>query len=137
MLAQLSFAQMLARGAEAAFYTTLVCVPLALLLLKISGVPATYPPLLPLQIVAGTLGGAILATIGYALISRLFADVQTQTWVFLGLALLILLASFHLPYRLSYTKSLRFVGVNLAAQISQGLLHCIVVGVSAICFLKR
>ena len=137
MLAQLTFVQTVMRGAEAAFWTTLICVPLAFLLLKLTGVPPTYPPLLPQQIIAGTVGGAILATLGYGLISTIFQDSRAQTLVFLGLALLILLASFHLPYRLSYTTSPRFAGVNLGAQISQGLLHCIVVVVSAICFFKR
>ncbi len=51
--------------------------------------------------------------------------------------MILLAASFYLPYRLSFTTSLRFVGVTLAAQIGQGLLHAIVVVLSMICFLRR
>ena len=47
------------------------------------------------------------------------------------------LASFQLAFRLSYTKSPRFAGVTLAAQIGQCLLHTIVVFLSAICFLTE
>ena len=124
------------RFALAAALTTGVCVPLGLVLLRVTGVPLTYPPLLPQQIVAGTVGGALLVTLGYWLLSALVPDARTRTWVFLILGVLLLLASFHLPYRLSYTKSIRFVGVTLAAQIAQGLLHTLVVGLSVICFLS-
>lgn len=121
----------------AAALTTGVCLPLAFVLLKISGVPPTYPPLLPLQIVSGTIGGAFLVTLGFWFLSAVIRDQKLLDLVFLSLGIALLLASYHLPYRLSYTKSLRFVGVTLAAQIGQGLLHTNVVVLSMICFLRR
>lgn len=137
MLAQLSFAEMWWRFAQAATFTTLVCVPLAYLMLRITGVPPTYPPLLPQQIISGTVGGAFLVTLGYWLLGGLVPDLKLRTTVFLVAGLILLVASYHLPYRLSYTTSARFVGVTLAAQIAQGLLHTIVVVLSMLCFFRR
>ena len=125
------------RFALAAALTTLICLIVAFVLLRITGVPPTYPPLLPLQVVSGTVGGALLVALGYWLLSALIRDQKMLTIVFLSLGIVLLLASFHLPYRLSYTQSPRFVGVTLAAQVGQGLLHTIVVVLSMICFLRR
>lgn len=129
--------ELLSRFALAATLTTAVCVPLGLILLRVCGVPATYPPLLPQQIVSGTVGGSLLVALGYALLGAIFPSRARRHTVFLILALLLLVASFHLPYRLSYTKSPRFAGVTLAAQIGQCLIHSIVVFLSAICFLPE
>ena len=107
------------------------------MLLRISGVPPTYPPLLPQQIVSGTIGGPLLVALGYALLGAILPDKKTRHLVFVALALVLLVASFHLPYRLSYTKSSRFAGVTLAAQIGQALLHANVVFLSVICFLSE
>ncbi len=131
------FPEVLSRFALAAILTTCVCVPLGFVLLRIAGVPPTYPPLLPQQITSGTIGGPLLVALGYWLLSALIPDKRTRHIVFLSLAVVLLIASFQLPYRLSYTKSLRFAGVTLAAQIGQALLHTIVVFLSAICFLTE
>lgn len=133
----LTLAEIWMRFALAATLTTLVCLPLAWVLLKTTGVPRTYPPLLPLQIVSGTVGGVLMVTLGYWVLSSLISDQKTLLLVFSVLGFVLLLASFHLPYRLSYTKSLRFMGVTPAAQIGQGLLHTLVVVLSMICFLRR
>lgn len=129
------FPEIISRFALAAVLTTSACVPLGLMLLRITGVPPTYPPLLPQQIVSGTVGGPLLVALGYWLLSALIPDKRVRNIVFLSLAVVLCLASFQLPYRLSYTKSLRFVGVTLAAQIGQCLIHTLVVFLSAICFL--
>lgn len=119
----------------AAGLTTALCVPLALLLRRMMGVPRTYPPLSPLPIVSGTVGGALLVTLGYWLLSAVIADPKVRAIVFISLGSVLLAVSFHLPYRLRYTKSPRFAGVTPAAQVGQGLLHVIVVVVSMLCFL--
>ncbi len=126
---------MFSRFALGAILSTCVCVPLGFVLLRIAGVPPTYPPLLPQQITSGTVGGALLVALGYALLAALFPDKRTRHAVFLTLAAVLLLLSFHLPYRLSYTKSPRFAGVTLGAQIGQCLLHTVVVFLPVICFL--
>jgi uncharacterized protein involved in response to NO len=130
------FSEIVSRFALAATLTTAFCVPLGLALLRVTGVPATFPPLLPQQVLSGTIGGAFLVALGYWLLSALISNRNTRHLVFLALGLMLLIASFHLPYRLSYTTSSRFAGVTFAAQIGQALLHTIVVVLSIICFLS-
>jgi hypothetical protein len=129
------FPEILSRFAIAAVLTTCFCVPLGLVLLRITGVPPTYPPLLPQQILSGTVGGALLVSLGYWLLSALIPDKRTRHAVFLAIAVVLCLTSFQLAARLSYTQSPRFAGVTLAAQISQCVLHTLVVFLSVICFL--
>lgn len=133
----LTTAQIGTRFAAAAVLTTAVCLVVGYILLKTTGVPDTYPPLRPLQIISGTVGGAVLVTLGYLFLALLFRDRKTLITLFVAAGIVLLLASFYLPYRLSYTKSPRFAGVTMAAQIGQGLLHAIVVGLSMLCFLWR
>lgn len=133
----LTTGQIWTRFLVAAAVTTAICVPAAYVLLKTTGVPDTYPPLRPLQVVSGTVGGALLVTLGYWLLTAVTRDRKTLEAVFVVAGVVLLLASFHLPYRLSYTKSPRFAGVTTAAQIGQGVLHALVVGLSAACFLRR
>ena len=125
------------RFAQAALLTTLVCLPLAYGLLKVTGVPPTYPPFLPLQIVAGTLNGALLAALGYWLFSLVIRDPQSLTQTFLIAGALLLVASFYLPYRLVHTTSPRFAGATIAALVGHCVLHAIVVGLSMACLLRR
>lgn len=130
-------AQIGTRFTVAAGATTAVCLVVGYVLLKTTGVPEAYPPLRPLPIISGTVGGALLVTLGYALLAALIRDQKTLAVVFVVAGVVLLFASFHLPYRLSYTKSPRFTGVTVAAQIGQGLLHVLVAGVSMLCFLWR
>ena len=133
----LTTSQIWLRFLTAAVLTSFVCLPVAFVLLKTTGVPPTYPPLLPQQIVAGTLGGAFLVTLGFWLLSASFRDRKTLNIVFVVLGVALLIASFYLPYRLSYTSSPRFAGVTLAAQVGQGFLHTLVVGLSMMCFVRQ
>ena len=133
----LTIAEIWVRFALAAGLTTGVCLLVGYILLRITGVPPTYPPLLPLQIISGTVGGALLVTLGYWLLAALIRDPKALTATFLSLGFVLLVASYYLPYRLTYTTSHRFDGVTLAAQIGQGLLHTIVVVLGMICFLRN
>ena len=130
----MNFAEWFSRLALAAVISTSICVPAGLVLLKIAGAPPDYPPLLPQQVFAGTLGGSLLVALGYALLALLIKDLKTRHFVLFALGALLLLASFNLPYRLRYTQSPRFAGVTLAAQIAQGMLHTLVVGIGVMCF---
>lgn len=125
------------RFVAAAALTTVVCNVVAYVLLKTTGVPSTYPPLLPLQVTSGTVGGALLVTLGYWFLTSFIRDQKILNIVFITAGVILLIASFHLPYRLSYTTSPRFAGVTVAAQIGQGFLHTLVVGLSILCFLLR
>jgi mannose/fructose/N-acetylgalactosamine-specific phosphotransferase system component IIC len=133
----MSFPELMSRFALAATLTTAVCVPLGLSLLRVTGVPPSYPPLLPQQIVSGTVGGAFLVMLGYALLASIFPEKKVRHTVFMVLAVLLTFASYQLAYRLTYTTSPRFAGVTVAAQIGQCLLHTIVVMLSALCFLSE
>jgi mannose/fructose/N-acetylgalactosamine-specific phosphotransferase system component IIC len=136
MEATMPFSELMGRFVLAATLTTAFCVPLGLTLLKITGVPPTYPPLLPQQLLAGTVGGALLVTLGYALLTAILPEKKLRHTVFMLLAAVLTVASYQLAYRLTYTTSPRFAGVTVAAQIGQCLLHTIVVMLSAICFLS-
>ena len=132
----MNFADWFSRLALAVIVSTSLCVPAGLVLLKFSGAPPDYPPLLPQQVFSGTLGGSILVAVGYALLAAWIKNVQTRHLVLLALGALLLVLSFYLPFRLSYTQSPRFAGVTLAAQIAQGLLHTLVVGIGVMCFVS-
>ena len=134
---KLSTKEIWLRFGIAALLTSAVCLPVAYLLLLTTGVPQTYPPLLPQQIIAGTVGGSLLVSLGYWLLASCLRDAKTVHTVLFVVGVILLVASFHLPYRLSYTTSPRFAGVTVAAQIGQGFLHCLVVGLSLGCFLLR
>ena len=129
--------QIVTRFAEAAGLTTVVCLIVGHVLLLTTGVPPTYPPLRPLQIVSGTVGGAFLVAVGYALLAAVVRDRRTLVLLFVAGGVILLIASFYLPYRLSFTKSIRFAGVTVAAQLGQCLLHTLVVGMSVAVFLRR
>ena len=133
----MTFADWFSRLALAVVVSTSICVPAGLALLRISGAPPSYAPLLPQQIFAGTLGGSILIAVGYALLAALIKDRHTRFVVFFTLGALLLLLSFNLPYRLRYTQSPRFINVTFAAQIAQGMLHTLVVGTGIICFVTE
>ena len=133
----LTTAAIWARFAAAAAVTTVVCLIVGRVLLRTTGVPPTFPPLTPLPLTSGAVGGALLVTLGYWLSTAVFRDRRTAEAVFSVAGIVLLLASFHLPYRLSYTTSPRFAGVTTAAQVGQGVLHTLVVGLSMCCFLWR
>ena len=87
-----------------------ILVPLLLVLgqvfLRITGVPATYPPLTPLPLISGAVGGSLISAVGYLLLSALIKDQKTLWTVLIGLAVLLLIASFNLPWRLrAYSES--------------------------------
>ena len=130
----MNFADWFSRLALAAIVSTSICVPAGLALLRISGAPPNYAPLLPQQVFAGTLGGSILVALGYALLAALIKDKHARFVIFFTLGALLLLLSFNLPYRLRYTQSPRFIDVTFAAQIAQGMLHTLVVGIGIMCF---
>lgn len=133
----LTSSQMFQRFLMACLLTTVSCLVLAAVFLRITGVPPTYPPLLPQQIISGTVGGAFLVWLGYAMLSACIRNQSTLSRTVIMLGIILTVASFYLPYRLTYTTSPRFEGVTVAAQVAQGFLHAMVVGISLFCFLRR
>ena len=100
---------------------------------RFTGVPEGFPPFTALPILSGVVGGFLLASLTYALISRI---APSPDRIFLFAAVLALALSFALPLRLSFTKSKRFAGVTPAAQMVLALMHT-VIATSAVTALKR
>lgn len=107
---------------------------IASLALRFTGVPRGFPPFTILPLAAGSIGGALLAALVYAAMQSLFPHSGTTFPVIAGLTLLV---SFLLPLRLSYTKSPRFAGVTLPAQITLGVMHTVVAVCSVSLLLRR
>jgi hypothetical protein len=75
-------------------------------------------------------GGALLVTLGYTLLTELIPNFAVRKRVLIGLATVLAPASFQLPYRLTSITSPRFAGVTPAAQVRQAALHCLKVGLN-------
>ena len=103
---------------------TFLCVWLiASIAARVTGVPHSFPPFTALPLLSGVVGGFLGAWAVYALIN---AIAKQPDRVFFFVALFFLIASFGLPLRLSFTKSPRFAGVTLAAQLVLALLHTLI-----------
>ena len=94
---------------------------------RLTRVPHDFPPFTLLPILSGTLGGAVLASIAYALI-KLAARNPDRVFFFVTLGVFAL--SLGLPLRLSFTRSHRFAGVTPSAQMVLVLMHAVVATVS-------
>lgn len=117
-------------AAAAAFVIDFGIASLAAWLTK---APATFAPFTVLPIFAGCFAGALMACLAYlALQTFLKSDFRLVYLIVIGIALV---ASYHLPWRLTYSASPRFMGVTLPMQLALGLMHTVVAGLSAIALL--
>lgn len=107
---------------------------IALAGLRFTQVPRGFPPFTLLLILAGTVAGAVLASISYA-ITQAVSRQPDKTFLFVAVAALVL--SFALPLRLSFTKSARFAGVTPAAQMILVLMHTVVATISVAILLTK
>lgn len=137
MFAPLTFSEVLGRFVLACAILIPLLVLLGQVLLRVTGVPASYPPLTPLPLISGAVGGSLISAVGYVLLSTFTKDQKTLWTALIVLALFLLVVSFNLPWRLSYTRSARFAGVTVSAQVAQALLHCVVVGTNLAVLLRR
>lgn len=103
----------------------------------VTGVPRGFPPFTPLPLITGSIGGPLLATAGYVLLWSFIPSRMLLNVVFVVAGTLLMVWSYRLPRRLSFTKSPRFAGVTVPAQLALGFLHTLVVGVSVAAFLWR
>lgn len=104
---------------------------------RLTGVPGGFPPFTALPLISGSVGGPLVAAAGYVLLWLLVPDQTLLNVAFVASGALLMVWSYRLPRRLSFTKSPRFAGVTVAAQLALGLLHTVVVGVSVAVFLWR
>ena len=91
--------------------------------MRITGVPRGFPPFTALPLLSGVAGAFLGACAVYAGVQATAARPE-RTFVFIAFAVLVL--SFALPLRLSFTKSPRFAGVTPAAQMTLALLHTVI-----------
>ena len=102
--------------------------------LRFTQVPKDFPPFTWLPILSGAVGGAVFASITYAIL-RLASGQPEKTFLFL--AVVVLALSFALPLRLSFTKSARFAGVTPAAQMFLVLMHTVAATVTVAALLTK
>lgn len=136
-LGPLTLPEILSRFALAAAVLAPLNVALGFVFARLTGVPKDFPPFSPLPIVTGSVGGPLIATVGYLLLWVLISSQTVLHAVFVAAGVVLLVASYSLPRRLSFTRSPRFAGVTVAAQLALGFLHTLVVGVSIAVFLWR
>ena len=91
--------------------------------MRITGVPRGFPPFTALPLLAGVVGGYVGSCVVYAVVQATAAKPE-NTFVFIAFAVLVL--SFGLPLRLSFTHSARFAGATPAAQMTLALLHTLI-----------
>lgn len=116
-------------GLSAGIIALLVNLLIVTVAVRVTGVPRTFPPFTFLPLLAGSLGGALLAAGAFAVV-RVVADRPDRAFLFLMLGCLAL--SYGLPLRLSWTRSPRFAGVTPAAQSTLVLMHTVVAVASTI-----
>ncbi len=97
--------------------------------LRFAHVPKDFPPFTLLPILSGAVAGPVLARLSYAIFQAVFKQPEKK---FLFFAVAALTLSFSLPLRLSFTKSRRFAGVTLTAQMILVLMHTVVATISVV-----
>lgn len=102
--------------------------------LRFTQVPKAFPPFTFLPILSGAVGGAVLATLTYAII-RAVSSQPDRTFLFVAIAALAV--SFALPLRLSFTRSARFAGVTPTAQMILVLMHTVVATINVAAVLAK
>lgn len=136
-LEPITFPEILSRCALAVAILVPLVVGLGFVFARLTGVPEGFPPFTPLPLITGCAGGPVIATAGYLLLWSLVPSQTLLNAVFVAAGMLLMVWSYRLPRRLSFTKSARFAGVTVPAQFALGFLHTVVVGVSVGAFLWR
>lgn len=133
----LTLLEILSRLALAIVVLVPLNVALGFVLARLTGVPNDFPPFSPLPIITGSVGGPLIATAGYLALWLLIPNQGLLHAAFVAAGVWLLVASYSLPRRLSFTRSPRFAGVTVPAQLALGFLHTLVVGMSIAVFLWR
>jgi hypothetical protein len=80
---------------------------------RLTDVPPSFAAFTPLPVLAGSIGGALIATLGYLLCWSVLRDVRTLNIIFVTAGTILLIASYYLPWRLTFSTSPRFAGVTV------------------------
>lgn len=133
----LTFPEILYRFALAVAILVPLVLALGFVFGRLTGVPRGFPPFSFLPLLVGCITGPLYSTIGYVLFWLTIDDRAALNTVFVAVGIVLLVLSWGLPLRLSFTKSPRFAGVTVPAQFALGFLHTVVVGVSMVALLWR
>jgi len=133
----LTFLEILLRFALSVAILTPLVLALGFVFGRVTGMPRGFPPFTFLPLLVGCVTGPLYSTIGYVLFWLTIDDQSVLNTVFVAAGVVLLVLSWGLPLRLSYTKSPRFAGATVPAQLTLGLLHAVVVGVSMAALLWR
>lgn len=133
----LTFVEILSRFALAVSILVPLILALGSVFGRVTGVPRGFPPFTFLPLLVGCVTGPLYSTIGYVLFWLTIDEQAALNRVFVAAGVVLLVLSWGLPLRLSYTKSSRFAGVTVPAQFALVFVHAVVVGVSMAVLLWR
>lgn len=118
---------MLKKVFSAGVIASSINLPIAFVATWLTKAPPTFAPFTAAPILTGCFGGALLAALVFYC---------TPRNLFITIATAALFASYHLPYQIAYSTSLRFEGLTLPMQVTLGIMHT-VVAITAICIFCR
>jgi hypothetical protein len=107
---------------------------IALVGFRFTPVPRDFPPFTLLPILTGTMTGAVLAPLSYAILQAVSRQPE-KTLLFVAVVAFVL--SFALPLRLSFTTSARFAGVTPTAQMLLVLMQTVAATISVAMLLTQ
>jgi hypothetical protein len=125
--------QILWTASAAGLLATTINLIVARISAAITKAPRKFAPFTWLPIITGCFGGAFLAAAVFYLLHFVFEQPQTP---FITVSALALLASFHLPFRLTNHRSPRFAGATLPMQLTLCLMHTIVAAISVFALVR-
>ena len=117
-LTSLTFPEILGRFVLAAGLLVPLNLVLGFVFARLTNVPSGFAPFTPAPIVAGSVAGPLISTVGYLLLWTFVRDQRALHLVFVAAGIALLVASYYLPWRLTYSVSPRFAGVTIAAQFA-------------------
>lgn len=116
-------------GVIAAVSATVVNFVIAKVAGRLTNASPEFAPFTFLPIAAGGFGGALSASLIFYGLQLVFDRPQL---VFVVVSAVVLLASFHLPFRLTEHRSPRFAGATLPMQLTLCLMHAVVAAFSIV-----
>lgn len=109
------------------FAATTAAFLIARVAARLTAAPRAFAPFTLLPVASGGFGGALAASVIFWTLNLIFEHPQI---VFVANSIVALLASFHLPFRLTNHRSPRFAGARFSMQLILCLMHIIVAAVS-------
>lgn len=96
-LGPLTLPEILSRLALATIVLAPLNVALGFVLTRLTGVPRDFPPFSPLPLITGSVGGPLIATVGYLLLWVFISGQTVLHAVLVAAGVALLVASYSLP----------------------------------------